>query len=383
MWLLVSMLIIDRYLLRQFFGTLAICFASLMGLYVVFDVFTNLEEFIRCGEKAGGTLRLIASYYGYQTLAVFDRTSAVLALIAAVVTVAWLQRHNEMTALMAAGVPRVRIIRPLLCAAVGVSVLAAANREVLTPRLIDKLARQPQDLLGDKGQEMHPQRDRLTNVVIHGKATYADQQRIEEPAFQMPRSLDRYGPQLTAKQAYYCRARSDRPPGYLLDEVTEPKGLERRSSLYLDGKPVLITPADADWLKPNQCFLVSDVSFEQLTGGRGLRQFGSLPQLIAALRNPSFDFGAELRVAVHARLVQPLLDITLFMLGLPLVASRQNRNIFIAVGMCLLVVSTVSAVVIGAQYLGTVCLISPAMAAWLPLMIFVPPAVVMADGLRR
>jgi len=129
--------------------------------------------------------------------------------------------------------------------------------------------------------------------------------------------------------------------------------------------------------------VVSDVSFEQLTGGQGLRQFGSLTQMIVALRNPSFDFGAELRVAVHARIVQPFLDITLFMLGLPLVASRQNRNIFIAIGLCLLVVSVFSAVVIGAQYLGTICLISPAMAAWLPLMIFVPPAVILAEGLRR
>ena len=377
------MLIIDRYLLRQFFSTLVICFTSLMGLYVVFDVFTNLEEFIRCGEKVGGTLRLIATHYGYQTLAVFDRTSAVLALVAAVVTVAWIQRHHEMTALMAAGVPRARIVRPLLCAAVGVSLLAAVNREALTPRLIDKLARQPQDLLGDKGQQMHPQRDRRTNIVIHGKATYADQQRIEEPAFQMPRSLDRYGPQLVAKQAYYRPASNGRPSGYLLDQVSEPKGLVQRPSLYLDGKPVLITPADADWLQPDQCFVVSDVSFEQLTGGQGLRQFGSLTQMIVALRNPSFYFGAELRVAVHARIVQPFLDITLFMLGLPLVASRQNRNIFIAIGLCLLVVSVFSAVVIGAQYLGTICLISPAMAAWLPLMIFVPPAVILAEGLRR
>ena len=54
------MWIIDRYLLRQFVQTFLICFLSLTGLYIVFDVFSNLDRFLRCGRKAGGVLLFMA-----------------------------------------------------------------------------------------------------------------------------------------------------------------------------------------------------------------------------------------------------------------------------------------------------------------------------------
>ena len=53
-----EMRIIDRYLLRQFVQTFLICFLSLVGLFIVFDLFTNLEEFVTCGKKAGGVMRV-------------------------------------------------------------------------------------------------------------------------------------------------------------------------------------------------------------------------------------------------------------------------------------------------------------------------------------
>ena len=36
-----------------------------------------------------------------------------------------------------------------------------------------------------------------------------------------------------------------------------------------------------------------------------------------------------------ARIVRPLLDITLLFLGLPLVVTRESRNVFLAIGMCI------------------------------------------------
>ena len=69
-------------------------------------------------------------------------------------TVAWIQRHNEMTALMAAGVSRIRVIKPLIIAAVSICLLAAINREVLIPRFREELTRKPQDLIGDHGQNL-------------------------------------------------------------------------------------------------------------------------------------------------------------------------------------------------------------------------------------
>ena len=82
------------------------------------------------------------------------------------------------------------------------------------------------------------------------------------------------------------------------------------------------------------------------------------------------------------RLIQPLLDVTLLFLGLPLVLSRKNRNIFLAIGMSVVLVVGFMGVVLACQYCGTSYLISPVLAAWLPLMVFVPWGVFSAEPLR-
>ena len=59
-----------------------------------------------------------------------------------------------------------------------------------------------------------------------------------------------------------------------------------------------------------------------------------------------------MRVTIHARIVQPLLDITLLFLGLPLIVTRESRNVFLAMGMCMAVTVAFTLVVFGLQCLG-------------------------------
>ena len=375
------MRIIDRYLLGQFLQTFVICFLSLTGIYVVFDAFTNLDAFLRCA-KGMQLLQLIGAYYGYQSIFFFDRTSSLLVLMSAMFTVAWIQRHNEMTALMAAGVSRIRIVGPVIVAAVAITLLAVANREAIIPQFKEQLIQRPSDLQGNVIEAMFPQYDNETDVLIRGKSVCADQERIDKPDFLVPPVLAEYGKQWQAETAYYRPAEGKRPGGYLLDGMVEPKNLAKKPSLTLGERRVLITPRDApDWLKPEQCFVVSDVEFDQLNGGRAFRTFASTAEMIRSLRNRSLDFGADIRVSIHSRIVQPFLDITLLFLGLPLVVSRESRNVFIAIGLCIGVVTLFLVLVLGFQQMGSSCLIDPALASWAPLMIFVPAAVGLSESM--
>ncbi len=79
------------------------------------------------------------------------------------------------------------------------------------------------------------------------------------------------------------------------------------------------------------------------------------------MRNRSLDFGADERMAIHSRFVQPLLDVTLLFLGLPLVLSRSNRNVFLAIGLCLALVVAFMLVVMGCKYLGSSYWLEPAL----------------------
>jgi lipopolysaccharide export system permease protein len=88
-------------------------------------------------------------------------------------------------------------------------------------------------------------------------------------------------------------------------------------------------------------------------------------------------------MAVHGRLLRPFLDTTLLFLGLPLVVTRTNRNPFLAIGICLAVVTAFMVVVLGCQALGQTGWMRPSLAAWLPLIIFTPLAVALSEPLGK
>jgi lipopolysaccharide export system permease protein len=376
--------IIDRYLLFQFVQVLLICVFSLIGLYIVIDVFGHLDHFIDYSRENGNLLGILAQFYAYRSLAFFDRTSGILALIAAMFTVTWIQRHHEMTALMAAGIPRIRVLRWMLIGALSVTVFAAINREVVIPGVRAKMAVDSRNLGGERETELQPRFDSQTEVLLAGDKVIPKDKIILRPSFILPAHFAMYGKQITARKAGYKVANDRRPAGYKIWGVTSPKALLDAPSLTLsDGTPVVITPQDADWLKPNELYLVSGVTFEFLTAGTTWRDFASTRELIQQLNSPSTDLGADVRVAVHARLLQPFMDTTLLFLGLPLVVSRGNRNPFLAIGICLGVVTTFMLVALGCQSLGISGWLEPALAAWLPLIIFAPIAVAMSQSLRE
>ena len=346
------------------------------------DTVGNLEEFIGYGRSEGGFVRVLAEYYSARVFSFFEMTSSVLTLIAAMFTVTWLQRTNELTALMAAGVSRTRVIRPLIAAACLVSAAAIANRECLIPSVRDRLTRNAQNWLGDAPRPLQPCYDNKTDILISGRHGVAADRRISEPNFRLHAPLGDFGRRLLAENAYYLPPRSGRPGGYLLRGVTQPKQLHQLPTAVRDGQPVILSPADTPWLKQDECFVASDIDFEQLAAGDTWQRLSSTPQLIADLRKGSLDYGLDVRVTIHSRIVQPLLDITLLFLGLPLIVARENRNVFVAAGLCILVVSGFFLVVMACRAMGSHgYLLSPSLAAWCPLILFTPVAVAIAQPL--
>ena len=88
-------------------------------------------------------------------------------------------------------------------------------------------------------------------------------------------------------------------------------------------------------------------------------------------------------MAIHERIVRPCLDMALIFLGLPLVLHRENRNFFIAIGSCVMLVIVFFLVVIACHGLGRQYLLTPAFSAWLPLAIFVPLAAILSGPLSE
>lgn len=378
------MFILPRYLLRQFLQIFVICFVSLIGLYVVIDAFGHLDHFSSYAEKEGNLLGVIARYYSYHMLSFFNGVSGLLAMISAMFTIGWLARHQEITALMAAGISKFRIIKPLLLAAGAVSLLGVLNRELVIPRVRDELTRDTKDLGGGTARPLDAQLDSGTNILIGGDQVVLGERRIVNPAFiLLSNDLALYGKQLTALNAYYIDAEGGRPAGFVLASVSSPKQPGKLASYFVEGRPVILTHHDApDWLAEDEMFVASGVEFPLLASGSRWRTFASLPELVRELKNPSANSGADVRVAIHTRLVQMFMDGTLVMLGLPVMLSRRSRNAYLSIGICLGLGMLFMIASLACQSLGNLNLVSPALAAWAPLMLFVPVAAALAGSLR-
>jgi len=216
------MFIIDRYLLKQFFQIFVICFLSITGLFIVIDAFEHLDAFSAQAAQEGSLLQVVTRYYAYHSLGIFERTGGILAMLAAMFTVTWLGRHQEMTALLAGGISKVRILKPLLLAVIVVSLLGVLNRELVIPQVRDELMHDTKDIGGKSMRDLEARFDHRTDILLGGAKVVIAQRRIVQPTFVLPGNLSQYGKQLVAENAYHQAATADHPAGFLLEGVTAP-----------------------------------------------------------------------------------------------------------------------------------------------------------------
>ncbi|MGN6544602.1 MAG: LptF/LptG family permease [Aureliella sp.] len=366
---------IDRYLLMIYFRVLSICFLSISGLLIIVHVFNNLNEFIEYGQQQNSMAMVLLEYYGPYTLTIFERLSGLLALMALLFAITWIYRTNELTALLAAGVTKRRVMRPLMIASACVIGAAALSREFWIPLYQDRLDRKPQDLQGDTPRPVRPTPDRALSIHFNGRHLLPTKNELVDPMIRLhPGPLSSLGRQILAVSAKALREDDQHPQGYLLQGVSVPHDIDQVPSIRkADGQPLLLTRSDTPWLATGECFLVSHVEFDALRGGSAWKQFASTGELISHLRNgeaPSVD---DLRVQIHSRFVRPAIDWTVLLLGIPIVLTRPDRHMFWVAGVCILMVGGFTAIVMALNAAGSSgYLLSPVVATWLPLLVFLP-----------
>lgn len=366
---------IDRYILVLYLRVLLICFASVCGLLIVVEVFTNLDEFVRYGAQSGrGLLAILVEYFIPRIIEMFEGLSGLLALLALLFVIAWLNKTHEFTALLAAGVTKRRVIKPLLAASAVVVLGAASLREIVIPAYQDRLSLNPQELTGEVPRSMRPLYDPSSMVLIQGLHLLPAQRLVVEPSLKVyggPLS-EAVGNKLVAKTAVYQAETPNHAAGYLLSEVTQPTDIASIASVQVDGQDLLLTPAGADWLAPNQCFIASSIEYEALRGG-AWKKHASTFALVQHLRGESDMHSSNVRVQIHQRLLRPVVDWTVLLLGIPVLLTRPDRHMFWVAGACLGIVTGFTAIVLGVAALGSSSgWISPALSIWLPLIVFTP-----------
>lgn len=123
------MKILDRYLLRSLLVPLGYCLTGFIMLYVIFDLFNNLPDFI----DGKTPLREIFLFY----IILLPRDIWIIApisLMLAILYSLWqLSRANEITAMRACGLSSVRIMRPILLVGLLATFIVGLINETIGP----------------------------------------------------------------------------------------------------------------------------------------------------------------------------------------------------------------------------------------------------------
>ena len=77
------MILLDRFLFKNFVKAWLICFISLVSLYVIIDAFSHFDELLMASRHLQQSItETMAVYYGYQLVLIFDRLCGIILLLA-------------------------------------------------------------------------------------------------------------------------------------------------------------------------------------------------------------------------------------------------------------------------------------------------------------
>ena len=368
---------IDRYILVLFLRTVFVCFCSIAGIFIVFHAFTSMDEFVELGAERDGLMRVMLRFYGPYMLMLFDWTGAIIMLLSLLFVMGWLRHTGELTATLAAGVSHGRILRPIVVASLVIVLAQLANRELVLPGLRDSLSMQAKDIKGETEQTVLPCYDETSRILFEGQSLLAKSRRINQPNFRLYGDYGAYGDLMAAESATWSPATEQRPAGFLLSIVVRPVKIDELPSVGMSDRPILLTSNDTPWLGPKQCFVATTVTTELLSKDQSATRLSSIAELTRRVKNPAVRSSASLHVLLHERIVRVPLDFCLILLGLPLVVNRRDRNLFVMIGVAIgtvmffFALKTLASAMGGSGYLMT-----PPIAAWVPLLVLGPVAYV-------
>lgn len=408
------MKIIDRYVLWTFLKNYLISFMVLVGMYVVLDMVFNFDELVDVKGKAdaaGATSALapilnIVDYYFYQAFMFFVHLSGIIPVVAAAFTLIRLSRFNELTALLAAGTPLLRVAMPIILAGVVLNALMIADQELILPRMIPKLTRGHEQMhagdgAGARSFQIHAMQDQNGWLLHAARYTPAGEGR--------PPTMEH----LSVIEQTPIRQGVPRPAED--DESIAPAGPVARASA-MNGATALITADRAVWNgagweltngrritnlgptdEPSETTTIeryeSNVNPEEIA----LYRSGDWVEMLSTARieeliqRPGSYGQASLLRVKHWRFTQPVMNVILLLLAIPCVLTREPGRLKNGVTRCLILAGgAMGSVFLAHQLAGKpppglspeVLQIWPALMAWLPIFLFGPLSVYLLDRVK-
>jgi lipopolysaccharide export system permease protein len=326
----------------------------------------------------------VFGYYSVQISVIFDRLGELVTLTAAIFTVAWMQRNNELLPQLSAGVPTRRVIRPVILGAILTLMLTPLNSELYIPAVAEQLTIPRDDPDMRKPTQVRGAYDPNTKDHIVGGSATREPPGPNDPShrpvlvvqkFEYTSSAERTGEpvHLTAAKAVYI------PP--------DTPGRERTGGWELydarPEEPYQKLPEHVTFVGLRRYFIsTAELDFDAVTRRHSWYQYAPTNSLWEELNRGTTARQSAVAVLFHMRLTRPLTGFILVILGLSVILLDQNRHVFISAGLCLVMAAVFYGCLQGAKYLGDQDILPAPLAAWVPVMLFGPLAFALFDAIH-
>jgi lipopolysaccharide export LptBFGC system permease protein LptF len=376
------MKLLDRYVLWGFIRNYLLSFFVLIGLYIVLDMVISFDELSENhGQTAGiagmlTTISNIASYYFYQSFLFFLQLSGIIPVVAAAFTLMRMSRFNELTAILAAGVPLLRVATPIiLCGVVINFVLLPIDQEIVIPRLITKVTRSHDEIQEPAATKKFPikamldDNNSLFNAGLYTPPVDSGPARIEVVDIIERDDQGRVIAHTLADHGEWDASRSE----WRLTNGFRVTGLqpeERR------GPRQRITAWPTKSITPEEIALYKSGDHAELL---------STERVNALLERPkSYGTVALMRVK-HFRWAQMIINVVLLLLAIPCCLTREPGQLKRAATKCLLLTGACMGSIFIARHLAgnppsaKIAPQWPLIMAWVPIFLFLPLAIYLLD----
>lgn len=374
------MRLLDRHVLRELLLPFGYCLGGFLVFWMAFDVFNELSEFQRYKLRPSDVLE----FYLVRTPEFLVLVLPIAFLLALLYALTNLARHNEITAMRAAGLGLLRIALPCLATGFLLSLAILAVNELWLPQSLDKA----DDVMTRHTQTADSANRRQWESRLGFRSS--DGTRTNEwliEAFHLDRAIlirphvvwnteDGGRHELLAERGWWETNTWVFTNVNLLIYSAMPGAPPERQQADLLAMPELTET-------PEQ--IRSEVKIKKLTSLRAVRKAQlSIREILDYKRLHPGGTGrdAVLDTKLHGRLAAPWTCLIVVLIALPFGAASGRRNVFVGVASSIIICFTYFVLLQLALALGSGGYVPGWLAAWAPNVFFAVVGMIMTLRVR-
>lgn len=365
--------IIDRYVSREYLISYLIAIGVLLSLRILVDLFVELDEFVESKDgQAPGAIVVagyIVNYYGPKIFEYFRDLSGTIVLIAAAFSLARMTRQNELVAILSSGISLKRVIAPIVLLGLLFNCLMIVDQELILPNLANKLVREHDEMGGEKSFPIRLLSDNDGQSMVYSVEFDPKTEIMQKPLiiFREDYAMTSIIKAESAKwdEKSQSWAFTD---GFMYTDSNDPT----KATIKVDSYKSQLTPEFLS-VQRNSSYksLMSNTDLTKLINRGGMKPADK----------------AEAISEKHSRFTDPIINMIMLLVGLPMLVTREKKKNKIAyaymicgAGGCFLATFACKILAAGNIYVTTD--VQRAMISFLPIIIFAPVSLLAVDAIK-